>query len=61
MKIKYTGSYLNVTALGISFTRHLPVEVPENEASKLIAARTTEGKAIFVPFDEAPVEELATV
>ncbi len=45
--IKYVGPFYRVNAEGFSFTRHLPVEVPEAVAEKLLSAHLN-GQTCFV-------------
>jgi hypothetical protein len=54
-KIKYVGPYLQVTAEGYTFTRHVPVSVSPMAAEKLLRSKQMNGDVVFVAHDTAPV------
>lgn len=53
MKIKYTGPFLKVTAEGISFVRHIPVEVSDSAVAERLLGAQIGGVNLFVEDDSA--------
>lgn len=43
-KIKYIGSYLKVLVENVPFVRHMPVEVSDEFAAKLLEAKIADSK-----------------